>query len=112
MLVELTEQIVDGVQHRGGVWLDRDPVPSPQVLEPERGHDRREGCRRGLVSAHLEPGGVGPDAVGVSDDGGGEPEHSLLHLAQDSASSAECRCRKHAGHIDHHPEQDVETLLL
>lgn len=78
-LVELAEQVVDRVQHRGRVRLDRDPVPGPQVLEPQRGHDRRHRRRRRLVPAHLQPARV-TAPVGRVDDRGRQPQHPLLDL--------------------------------
>jgi hypothetical protein len=38
-LVEIAEQIVDGVQHRRRVGFDRDAVATPHEVEEERRHD-------------------------------------------------------------------------
>ena len=53
--VEPAEEVLDRVQHRRGVRLDRDPVGRAQVLEPQRGHDRHHRRRRRLVAADLHP---------------------------------------------------------
>ena len=48
------EQILDGVEHRAGVRLDRDPVLRPQHVEIERRHHRRDRGARRLVAADLQ----------------------------------------------------------
>ena len=81
-LVELTEQVVDGVQHGRGVRLDRHPVLGAQVPEPQRGHDGDHRGGRCLMPADLQAAGVGPDPVRVVDDRRGQPEHLALDLGQ------------------------------
>src|ERR1035437_1053275 len=62
--------------------LDGHPGGSPQMTEPERGHEPDDRRRGRLMAADLEPAGIGPDPVGVVDDRGGQPEHLALDLAQ------------------------------
>ena len=81
-LIELTEQVVDRVQHGRGVRLDRHPVVRAQVPEPQRGHDRDHRRRRRLMAADFHPAGIGPDPVRVVDDRRGQPEHLALDLGQ------------------------------
>jgi hypothetical protein len=80
--VESAEQVVDRVQHRGGVRLDRHPVLGAQLGEPERGHQADHRRARGLVAADLHAGAVLADAVGVVDDRRGEPQHPPLDRPQ------------------------------
>lgn len=68
--VEVAEQVVDGVQDGGGVWLDRDAVLAPQAVEPQRDHDVGDRRGGGLVPADLDAARVGSAAVGRVDDGG------------------------------------------
>ena len=51
--VEAAEQVVDRVQDRRGVRLDRDAVGRAQVREVQRRHDADHRRRRGLVAADL-----------------------------------------------------------
>ena len=80
--VKVAEQVIDRVQHRRRVRLDRHPVLAAQVAEPQRGHDRRHGCAGRLVAADLEPARVWPHLVGVVDDRGRQPERTLLDGAK------------------------------
>jgi hypothetical protein len=80
--VEVTEQVLQRVQHRRRVRLHRDPVLGPQLLQPQRGHDRHHRGAGRLVAADLEPARVRPDPVGVVDDRRRQPQHPLLHRPQ------------------------------
>jgi hypothetical protein len=79
---EIAEQVVDGVQHRGGVRLDRHPVAGCEVGEPQRRHHRHEGRAGRLVTADLDPVAGLPLPVGRVDDAHREPEHPALDLLQ------------------------------
>ena len=57
--VKLAEQVLQCVQHRGGVRLDADAVLGGELLQPQRRHDRHDGRAGGLVTADLQAGGVG-----------------------------------------------------
>ena len=78
-LVERPEQVLDRMQHRRRMRLDRHAVGVTQVVEVERGHDRNHRRRRRLVAADLYPGRGPPHAVGVVDDRGREPQDARLH---------------------------------
>ena len=79
------QQILDGVEHRRRVRLDRNPVLRPQHVEIERRHDRRQRGAGRLVPAHLEPVARGAQVVRVVDRPGGEPQHLALQRGQDGA---------------------------
>ena len=81
--VQAPEQEVDRVQDRRGVRLDRHAVGRLEVREPQRGHERDHRRARGLVAAHLDPARVQPHAVGVVDDGGGQPQDAALDRVED-----------------------------
>ena len=81
--VEPPQQGVHGVQDRRGVGLDAHPVRGGQVLEPQRRHQGDHRGARGLVTSHLDPGGVGPPGVRRVHDARGEPQHPPLHLVED-----------------------------
>ena len=49
------EQVLDGVEDRRGVRLDRDAVLRTQHVEIERGHQGRQRGARRLVAADLQP---------------------------------------------------------
>ena len=74
----MAEQILDRVEYRRGVRLDRDPVLRPHHVEIERGHQRRDRRARRLMAADLEPVAVGPQMVGVVDHPGRQPQHLAL----------------------------------
>ena len=78
----VAEQVLNGVEHRTGVRLDGHPVLGPQDVEIERGHQRDERGRRGLMPAHLEPVAAIDLVVGVMDHVARQPEHLALELAQ------------------------------
>lgn len=99
---EFAEEVVDGVQGRGGVRLDRDPVVGGQFVEPERRHDRHHRGAGGLVAADLQSRGVRADTVGVVDGGGGEPEHALLDLAEGGEQLLPAGTRRRRRVRDHH----------
>ncbi len=79
----VAEQVLDGVEHRARVRLDRHAVLGPQDVEVERRHQRDERGRGCLVSADLEAVAAVHLVVGVVDHVGGEPQHLALELAQD-----------------------------
>jgi hypothetical protein len=76
--VQPAEQVVDRVQHRRGVRLDRDAVGRLEEREPQGGHQRHHRGARGLVAADLDPRRVRAHAVRVVDDRGRQPEHAAL----------------------------------
>ena len=80
--LEAAQQVVDRVQHRRGVRLDRHAVLGAQLREPERAHEAHHRGARRLVAAHLHAGAVLAHAVGVVDDGRGEPQHAPLDRSQ------------------------------
>ena len=97
--VQATEQEVDRVQDRRGVRLDRHAVGRLEVREPQRGHERDHRRARGLVAADLDPARVQPHAVGVVDDGGGQPQHTALDRVEDVEVGLRRLCTGlHRGH--------------
>ena len=72
------EQVLDGVEHRARVRLDRHPVARPQHVEIERGHQRRDRGAGRLMPADLEPVAARAQMVGVVDHPAREPQHLLL----------------------------------
>lgn len=66
------------MQDGRGVGLDRDPVVAAELGEVQRRHDRGHRGAGRLMTAHLQPGGVGSHPVGVVNDRCGEPQHSLF----------------------------------
>ena len=96
--VEVAEEVVDGVQHRRGVRLDRHPVVALQLGEPQGGHDVDHRRARRLVPADLHPRCVRPPVVGGVDDGGGDPPHSLGHLPQGRGGVGGRGGREQLGH--------------
>ena len=76
--VECAEQVVDAVQHRGGVRLDRHPVTRLELFEPQRRHDRDHRRPGRLGTIQLQADGIEPDPVEVMVHRGGQPQHSLL----------------------------------
>ena len=79
----LAEQILDGVEDRRGVRLDRDAVLRPQHAEIERRHDGGERGRRRLMAADLQPVGVLAQMVGVVDGPARQPQHLAFEFAED-----------------------------
>ena len=73
-----TEQVMDRVEHRAGVRLDRDAVVLAERVEIERGHDRGHRGAARLVPADLQPIGALADVVGVVDGPGGQPAQALV----------------------------------
>ena len=71
----LAEQILDGVEDRRGVRLDRDTILGAEDAEIERGHDGGHGGGAGLVAADLDPVHIGADVVGVVDHPVGKPQY-------------------------------------
>ena len=81
--VQVAQQVLDRVEHRRGVRLDRHPVLGVQVGEPERGHRGDQGGAGRLVPADLHPVAGVPVVVGRVHDPGGEPQHPPLDLVED-----------------------------
>ena len=92
----LAEQILDRVEDRGGMRLDRDAVLRPQHAEIERRHDGRERGGRGLMAADLQPVGALAQMVGVVDRPGRQPQHLALELAEDGEVVRGRRCEPRA----------------
>src|SRR5205807_5292467 len=78
----MPEQILDRVEDRRGVRLDRDTVLWTQHVEIERGHQGRQRGTRRLVAAHLQPIPVRAKVVGVVDHPGRQPQHLALERRQ------------------------------
>ena len=78
--IELTGQVLDGVVHRRGMWLDRDLVVAVEMAEPERRHDRDHRRTGRLVTADLDAAGVRPIVIRVVDHPHRQPQHPLLDL--------------------------------
>ena len=101
--IELALEVLDRVEHRRRVRLDRDLVVAAEVAEPERRHDahHRRAGRHVPADLHAELGvattGRGPRrplAVGVVDHPHGQPQHAPLDLV-------ECReIDRRFGHAD------------
>ena len=81
--LEPPEQVVDRVQHRRGVRLDRHAVGRLEEREPQRGHQRHHRRARRLVAADLDARAVRAHVVGVVDDRRRQPQHALLHAVED-----------------------------
>ena len=94
--LEAPEQVVDRVQHRRGVRLDRHAVGRLEEREPQRGHQRHHRRARRLVAADLHARAVRAHVVGVVDDRRREPQHAPLHAVEDGeldgATAARPRC--------------------
>ena len=78
----IAEEVLDRVEHRARVRLDRDAVVRPQHVEVERRHQRRHRGAGGLVAAHLEPVPRRPQMVRVVDHPGRQPQHLALERVQ------------------------------
>ena len=78
----VAEEVLDRVEHRARVGLDRDAVVRPQHVEVERRHQRRHRGAGGLVAAHLEPVPRGPQVVRVVDHPGRQPQHLALECVE------------------------------
>ena len=76
----IAKQIVDRVEHRPGVRLDRDLVIGSERVEVERCHDRADRCARRLMSADLEAVAAITQMVGIVDRPGREPAQSRVEL--------------------------------
>ena len=102
-LVERAEQVVDRVQHGRRVRLDRDAVGRTQMLEVQRGHDRDDRRRGGLVAADLHARIGLAHLVGVVHHAHGQPQHALLHGVEHVELAGLCRlgrpwlARQHGG---------------
>ncbi len=90
--LERAEQVVDRVQHRRRVRLDRHAVLGAQLAEPERRHQAHHRSARGLVAADLHARAVLAHAVGVVDDRRRQPQHAALDCPQRVEVS--CRGRR------------------
>ena len=76
------EQIMDRVEHRPGVRLDRDAVVVAERVEIERGHDRGHRRAARLVPADLQPVVTVADVVGVVDGPRRQPAQPLVERLQ------------------------------
>ena len=76
------EQVLDRVEHRARMRLDRDAVARPQHVQVERRDQRRDRGAGRLMPADLEPVPARADVVGVMDRPAREPQHLLLERAQ------------------------------
>ena len=72
------EQVLDGVEHRAGVRLDRHPVLRPQGPQIERRHQGGHRGAGGLVAADLQAVAAFAQVVGVVDGPRRQPENSFL----------------------------------
>ena len=79
----LAEQVLNGVEDRRGMRLDRDAILRAQHVEIERGHDGGERGGRGLMAADLQPVDILTNMIGIVDRPAREPEHLLFQLGQD-----------------------------
>ena len=80
--VQVAQQVLDGVEHRGRVRLHADPVLGGQVGEVQRGHRGDQRGTGGLVAADLDPVPGGPLAVGRVHHPHRQPQHPALDLIQ------------------------------
>ncbi len=76
--IEVTQQVLDGVERGTGVGLDRHPIACSQPGEIERGQDGDNGGAARLVATHLGVVHVRTDVVRLVDDAGRQPEHPPL----------------------------------
>ena len=79
----IAEQVLDGVEDRRGVRLDRDAVFGLERLHVERGHQGRDRGRGRLMAADLEPVARRAQMVGVVDGPASQPQHLALDLGQE-----------------------------
>ena len=107
--LEPPEQVVDRVQHRRGVRLDRHAVGRLEEGEPQRGHQRHHRRARGLVAADLHARAVRAHVVGVVDDRRRQPQHALLHAVEDGELDG-ARPLGLEAHV-HHPRVGAERGL-
>ena len=78
----VAEQVLDRMEDRAGVRLDRDPILGPERMQVQRAHDR---CDRGagrLVAADLQPVPGVTEMVGVVDRPGSQPQDFTLEGGQ------------------------------
>ena len=80
--VQPAQQVVDRVQHRRRVRLDRHAVGRLQVREPQRRHQAHHRRAGGLMAADLHARLVGAHPVGVVHDRRGQPQHATLDAVQ------------------------------
>ena len=72
------QQILDGVEGRRRLRLDRDPVSRSQIVEIQGRQDRGDGGGGSLVASDFRPLGVGSFMVGVVDHPAGQPHDPPL----------------------------------
>ena len=77
--VQISHQVLDGVENRGSMRLDCDPVVTVEVMQEECGHHADDRRARGLVSPYFHTVDVGAFIVGVIDHPHREPEHAALN---------------------------------
>ena len=78
----LSQQVLDRMEHRARVRLDRDPVVRLEHVEIERRHHGDQRGARGLMPADLQAVSVFAQVVGVVDHPAGQPEDLLFQLAK------------------------------
>lgn len=79
----VAEQVLDGVEGGARMRLDGDAILRAQGGEIERGHDRRERGRGGLVPADLQAVDALAQVVGVVDRPRGQPQDLALERGEE-----------------------------
>ena len=77
--VQISHQVLDGMENRRSMRLDRDPVVAVEVMKEQCGHHADDRGTRGLVSPHFHTVDVGAFVVCVIDHAHREPEHAALN---------------------------------
>ena len=77
--VQISHQVLDGVEDRGSMRLDRDAVVAVEVMQEECGHHADDRRTRGLVSPYFHTVDVGAFVVCVINHAHREPEHAALN---------------------------------
>lgn len=80
--VEVAEQVLDRMEHRGGVGLDAHSIVGLEVLEPQCGHRGDKAGTGRLMAPDLDAIGIGTLAVSTVDHADRKPQHALLDLLQ------------------------------
>ena len=63
----IAQQIMDRMEQRPGMGLDRNLILRAQRMEIERRHDRRHRGTAGLMPTHLQPIALWADMIGIVD---------------------------------------------
>ena len=77
--VQIPHQVLNGMEDRGRMRLDRDAVVAVEVMQEECGHHADDRRTRGLVSPYFHTVDVGAFVVCVIDHAHREPEHAALN---------------------------------